>query len=245
MLAPITIRYPITPTRRSLAASQVADLFGIVDDCSPHIVAENLQLEISPQELVLFTGPSGSGKSSLLREVGHQLQAIDANALALPEVPLVEALLGWVDERISILTGCGLGEARLMLRTPSELSEGQRYRFRIAYAVSQPGDLPIMLDEFAAVLDRTLAKVVAFNLRKLVNRTGRGCLCATTHEDILDDLNPDVLVRCQGDGLISVKHFRVKKKLSVSPTHFGSVKVPEPIGRTSLGGIIAAITSAS
>jgi hypothetical protein len=42
--------------------------------------------------------------------------------------------------------------------------------------------------------------VLAFNLRKLVTRTGVGALVATTHEDLTADLRPDLHVRCLGDG---------------------------------------------
>ncbi|HVL13736.1 MAG TPA: GNAT family N-acetyltransferase, partial [Gemmata sp.] len=54
----------------------------------------------------------------------------------------------------------------------------------------------LVADEFTATLDRTLAKVVAFNVRKLVSRAGVGLLAATTHEDVVEDLRPDLWVRC-------------------------------------------------
>jgi uncharacterized protein len=134
-----------------------------------------------------------------------------------------------------LLAACGLGEARLLLRTPAELSDGQRYRFRMAFALSRRS--PILLDEFAAVLDRTLAKVLAFNLRKLATRTGVGVLCATTHDDLIDDLNPDVHIRCLGDGEVHVSREPAKKNGSASTTAFGCRTAPSPTGRTSHGGI--------
>jgi energy-coupling factor transporter ATP-binding protein EcfA2 len=246
MFPPVTIRYPVRPARRGLAAGQVIDLFGLSATEPPHVVAENLALDIRPGDVVAFSGPSGSGKSSLLRAVGQHLNALDAAALDLPDRPLVDGLAGPLEHRLGLLAACGLGDARLLLRTPGELSDGQRYRFRVALAAatalgpagsrhegrgsSRNGfssildpHSSILLDEFTSPLDRTLAKVVAFNLRKLSRRTGLGVLAATAHTDVLDDLNPNLLVRCPGDGGAVVA---VRRKAVAQPISFaGELRV--------------------
>ena len=110
---------------------------------------------------------------------------------------------------------------------------------------SRPRGAFVLADEFTATLDRPLAKVVAFNLRKLVTRTGVGVLAATTHDDIAADLNPDLWVRCRGDGEIDIERRDVKKKTCRSHTSYGCRTAPGPTGRTSRGGITGRTTSPS
>jgi energy-coupling factor transporter ATP-binding protein EcfA2 len=143
-----------------------------------------------------------------------------------------------------------------MLRTPAELSDGQRYRFRMALGVAAKPEW-LVADEFTATLDRTLAKVVAHNVRRISDRTGIGFLLATTHEDVAADLAPDVHVRCRTDGEITVERQSgnplpdgapsaddcKKKECCRSSTSCGSARRPSATGRTSLGGITAAIMS--
>lgn len=278
----LTVAHEFLPKHNSVRACEVMDHFGIGFEQGRHVITEGLELPLRPGQVVLFTGASGSGKSSLMRAAAAglagcsqrgvtapppaedrsgssgEVRVLPLDALALPDRLVIDALDLPTAEAMNLLSACGLGEAHLMLRTPAELSDGQRYRFGLAFALSQRPQW-IVADEFTATLDRTLAKVIAFNLRRLADRTGTGFLLATTHEDVAVDLDPDLHVRCRLDGNLTVERREAagepdrnagpppapakKNAASHSTRSCGSPPRPVATGRTSLGGIIAAITS--
>lgn len=227
----------------------VMDHFGISFETGHHVIASDLELPITPGSIVLFTGDSGAGKSSLMRAVRQQLESANETVVDLEDLDKADELLVNsfqlpLPETLQLLARCGLGESQLMLRTPSELSAGQYYRYRLAQAISQKPKW-IVADEFSATLDRELAKVVACNIRRICDQSGIGFLFATTHRDFVDDLRPNLHVLCSLDGGIEVVSEKSKKKdISQSLATCGSHAVPNPTGRTSLGGIIEAASSA-
>ncbi len=242
----LTVKYNFLPKKRTTATTQVMDNFGVDFETGQHLIAENFEVPIEQSQIVCFTGDSGSGKSSLMRAVQNKLTGVlNIDQIELGDHSLIDALELPLKQAMQILSACGLSEAQLMLRSPTELSDGQRYRFRLARAISKKPNW-ILADEFTATLDRTLAKVIAFNLRKLADRTGIGFLIATTHEDIVEDLAPDLHIQCAlGEPPRLTTAASVKKKeSSVSHRDSGSAMQPKPTGRTSLGGIIEPIRSA-
>jgi ABC-type ATPase with predicted acetyltransferase domain len=185
-------------------------------------------IELRGGQIVLLTGASGAGKSTLLhylrcqhdqhaswRDLGqtrlpNDVLVIDAMAEAMGSGPSDE---GGIVAALEALSRVGLGEVWTYLRTPAQLSEGQRWRLRLALALVRAGkyspwagrlngeggrSLTILAaDEFAAPLDRVTALVVARALRKAVSAQPDLCaIVATSRDDLIPALDPDLIVEC-------------------------------------------------
>lgn len=186
-----------THVTRSDRVLECAEAFGLGLEDKDFVVYDNLELEVRQGDIVYITGQSGSGKSLLLKELAKQLaeqqEVADIDKVELLEVPLIDQVGKSTDEAIRILNLAGLNDAYLFIRKPSELSDGQRYRFKIA-KLMESGCKVWVADEFGAVLDRITARVVAFNVRKFAVKCGATLIVATTHKDLLDELAPTLYV---------------------------------------------------
>jgi len=188
----------------------VAEAFGLgVDDFHEHVVYDDVELRIGPRDVVYVTGESGSGKSVLLRELERALAPDVVNIMDITvdgSKPLIESVGRTFEEGLELLSRVGLNDAFLFVRRFDELSDGQRYRFRLAKMV-ESGRQYWVADEFCATLDRDTAKIVAFNVQKLARQLGRAVLVATTHTDLAEDLKPSVRVHKRFGREIAVRYF--------------------------------------
>lgn len=157
----------------------------------------NCQLEINEGDIVYITGPSGAGKSVLLRELEKAIPAserVNLNKIELAEdKSVIDCIDGDFVEGLKTLSVAGLNDAFCVLNRPANLSDGQKYRFRLAVALSS-GAKYIFADEYCSELDRITAAVISYNIHKYAKRTGVTFILASSHEDVLLDLAPDVLV---------------------------------------------------
>ena len=58
----------------------------------------------------------------------------------------------------------------------------------------------VFADEFCSELDSVTAAVISYRLRQFAKRTGRTFILASSRDDILSDLSPDVVVVKQLSG---------------------------------------------
>lgn len=215
----IVRHHGISPWSRRLA--EVCLRFGIPLEAGAEVIAKEVSLPIGPAGVVMVVGPSGSGKTSFLETLaGRFPKARHVGQVRFPRKPAVVDAVACrrpLGEALSILTACGLGEPRLWVRRFDELSDGERFRAKLARAISlhlrgsDPG-APLLCDEFGSILHRRAAKCVAHNLGKLARRRGMTFVVALTHEDLTADLQPDVVVRLLGSGRHGVTQPRVKAR---------------------------------
>jgi ABC-type ATPase with predicted acetyltransferase domain len=206
--AEISLRIPVLGS-----AGEIARMFGL---CGGHflpgtranlrkeILYEKFRVDISPGEIVAVVGPSGSGKSVLLREFvrrvnGRDVMKVDVETLRDRRDTPVELLRGGsLSQRLEILSRCGLAEARTLVTPAGKLSGGLLYRLALAQAMHR-GLLrrrPTLLvaDEFASTLDTETAGVLCRRLRRFIADSPTAMLLATPRAELLDYLEPDRVV---------------------------------------------------
>jgi len=196
---------------------EVGEAFGLgVDEFQKHVVYDNVELKIGPTDIVYITGDSGSGKSVLLRRIQKDLAAECINIKNVKvdqRKPLVDTLGKSTEEALELLSRVGLNDAFLFVRRYGQLSDGQKYRYRIAKMI-ESGKQYWVMDEFCATLDRDTAKIVAFNVQKLARATGKAVLAATTHTDLFEDLSPAVHIHKRFGREIEVKYYTYRTNVT-------------------------------
>jgi len=177
----------------------ICEAFGLgVDEARHFVVFDDFSLGFNRGDLICLTGDSGGGKSLLLTafknyfgEEGICLDELEVDT----EETLVEGVGKDVTEAVKVLSFCGLNDAFLFLRKYKELSEGQKYRYRLAKLIDRNDKNVWIVDEFCATLDRVMARVIAFLLQKVARRLGKTVVVASVHSDFLADFQPDIIVK--------------------------------------------------
>ncbi len=209
----VQIGCSLEPTRTgpSSRSAEVARFFGVAP-AGARVVLPDRSIEIGPGRIVAFVGHSGTGKSTALDMVESQVPR--AHNISRMTFPPSRALIDSVapraalSEAMAALSQCALGEAQLWMRAYEELSDGEKFRARLARAIgfASEGTAPglLIIDEFASGLHRPSAQSIAYNLRRLATRRGLAIVLATNNEDMLADLQPDTQVNLKGGDQLAV-----------------------------------------
>ena len=155
------------------------------------------KLELLPGDVCFITGPSGAGKSVIFSELFNSTADADRIDLDDIEIDSDKSVIDSMD--VEVLDGmrnlsyAGISDVLSALNSPACLSLGQQYRYKLAKALSA-GKKIIFADEFCSNLDRVTACVIAYQIRKFARRTGTTFILASSHDDVIADLAPDVIV---------------------------------------------------
>jgi ABC-type lipoprotein export system ATPase subunit/GNAT superfamily N-acetyltransferase len=211
----INISFKTAAPKPSERVQGVAESFGLgLDQWEKFVILDNAEFKIGATDIVYITGDSGSGKSVLLRALEKDIKRdMGLNCINIADIqpelgkPLIETAGKTLEEALELLSKVGLNDAFLFLRSYEELSDGQKYRYKIAKMIESGAQFWVM-DEFAATLDRDTAKIVAYNLQKLARQQGKAVLAATTHKDLFEDFSPSVHIHKRFGKEIAVNYYK-------------------------------------
>lgn len=187
------------PVYDSFRVQQVAGMFDVPlgEKLSERVRVTLPDLE-SPWQIGLIVGPSGSGKSSLARQLfGSQLHA----ACAWPADRAVVDGFGElpIQQITGLLTAVGFSSPPSWVKPYAVLSNGERFRCDLARALasSLPGGTAepalVAFDEFTSVVDRNVARIGSAAVAKAIRADRVPCrfVAVTCHYDVAEWLEPD------------------------------------------------------
>ncbi|HEX7178356.1 MAG TPA: hypothetical protein VF220_01435 [Nitrososphaeraceae archaeon] len=216
-LPDININYDMDVKTDSKEAEEVVNAWGL-GERNNQVIVKDFIFNLYKNSIYYFCGYSGSGKSSILQKIAEILyndhKAInlkyitdykkfvrleaDDDKLVIDFLPKIK-----YENKIKILSRCGLLEAWKFVTPLGKLSDGEKFRFVLYYIIGEVlldsafTEAIIIFDEFASTLDRITAKAIAENITKIiqyVNETfsiNLTFILASTHEDLINHINAD------------------------------------------------------
>jgi len=144
----------------------------------------------------LILGASGSGKTTLAKKIFGENCLISELDQSAPIIDQFDKKYTY-DECVDFLTGVGLTSIPCWIKPVYTLSNGQKARAEIALQVAnKPITEEIVIDEWTSVVDRTVAKIMSQNIKKLASKIKRKITLISCHYDVIEWLSPDWVIDC-------------------------------------------------
>ena len=180
---------------------QLMLMFGIdIERLKNNSPCHKCKLKISKGDIVYLTGASGSGKSVLFKEIYHyfsqnlKLNTINIDNIKLPiDKAVIDCIKANLIDSLQLLSKAGLSDVFNILNYPALLSDGQKYRFKLASAIADKADF-VFADEFCSNLDRLTAATVAYKIARFARASGKTLILSSSHDDIISEISPDIIV---------------------------------------------------
>lgn len=172
---------------------KISDAFGIgIDENVKQVILKDFTIP-TDFTVLYITGMSGSGKSSLLNVMKKEYNFNEVIFDEQTDKPIVDCIGTDLENALYYLNIVGLGEAFLYVKPYKLLSDGQKYRFKIAKLIESNQEV-WCIDEFCSFLDRTTASIVSYNLQKVARKLNKKVIVATAHNDLQKYLQADYVV---------------------------------------------------
>lgn len=156
----------------------------------------------------VIVGPSGSGKSSILRSLGREDEIEWDDALS------IASHFKDAEEAKNRLMAAGLNSIPSWLKPYYALSTGERFRADLARRLRDGA----IVDEFSSVVDRNVAKSCSVAMSRFVRSTGiKNLVLASCHRDILEWLNPDWVFDTAEGRMFTGRYLRPPIRITIQP----------------------------
>jgi energy-coupling factor transport system ATP-binding protein len=206
-------------------------------------ILHDVSLELASGELLMITGATGSGKSSLLKLI----QSKYPSAALVTQIPrdsfLSETVRGELNYRNSPSKLETFDLVEILDRNPRTLSAGWQQRVAIAAAISAGSNL-LLLDEPFSALDDQGARALQLLLAKL-KQQGKLVVVAEHRSELLQGLANTELQIIDGNVVTGVftknQYFEVRKirpKVTVIHGENGSGKTTHLKSLAGLGAVL-------
>jgi len=184
-------------------------------------------LKLKSGQILFISGSSGSGKSIFL-ELFDNKSKLHKNFYLQGKISYSKNYkVGWMkdirskqtlldlfskkfgtEQSIHALNLVGLSEAFVYLKTFDHLSEGQKYRAKIAKMVLE-GKNVWLIDEYCSDLDPISAKIVSMNLRTYISKQNIILIAAAANNShFLKALNADKVLKLSAGGAPAYESYK-------------------------------------